>query len=144
MCGARCRVDSVLATVTTMNTATVIRYAWMRRKTESGKNQVLVMGTADGTLLGFCMFSPATGLIQAVYVAPNHFGKGVGRRLLRSAEASILEAGTSEATLKASSNSLGFYRSEGYVLLPPSTQNLADGSRMNCHAMSRALLNSPK
>ncbi len=118
------------------------RYAWMRREIESGQNQVRVMEARDGNLAGFCMFSPATGFIQAVYVAPDYFGMAVGRSLLRNAEASILEAGTREASLNASSNALGFYRSEGYVWLRSSTQGLADGSRMDCHEMAKALFNS--
>lgn len=115
------------------------RYSWMRREIDHGHNQVLVMETADGTLVGFCMFSPEKGFIQAVYVAPDWFGRGIGRQLLRSAEGAIRESGTGLARLNASGNALGFYRSEGYVLAGPTTQSLSDGSRMDCYEMSKDL-----
>ncbi len=115
------------------------RYSWMRREIDGGHNIVLVMETAEGTLVGFCIFSPVKGFIHAVYVAPDRFGRGVGRSLLRSAEGSIREAGTGEARLNASRNALGFYRSEGYVLVRSTTQSLADGSQMDCYAMCKVL-----
>ncbi len=115
------------------------RYSWMRQQIDRGNNHVLAMEAANGALVGFCIFSTSKGFIQAIYVAPDRFGEGLGRRLLRSAEGSIREAGTREVRLNASSNALGFYRSEGYILLGSTTQSLADGSEMDCHAMCKTL-----
>ena len=115
------------------------RYSWMRAQIESGHNDVLVAVNEGGIVEGFCIFSPSEGFVHAVYVAPNSARTGIGRRLLRCAESSISEQGLSQSRLNASQNSLGFYLSEGYEVVEPTTQDLSDGSRMECCGMRKSL-----
>ena len=115
------------------------RYAWMRTQIESGHNRVLVAEKKAGVVEGFCMFSPSEGIVFAVYVAPQSARRGIGRCLLRSAESSIAEQGIFQSRLNASQNALGFYLSEGYEVVERATQDLSDGSRMECYEMRKHL-----
>jgi GNAT superfamily N-acetyltransferase len=61
--------------------------------------------------------------ICAVFVAPNHRGRGLGRTLMDRLEAAALNAGREWVTLSVSLPSRGFYEQRGYVL----TELLSDG-----------------
>ena len=115
------------------------RFSWMRMQIGSGKNSVLVAEASDGTVGGFCIFSRTDGVIHALYVSPNKSRNGIGRQLLRNAEALMEERGISQVKLKASKNALGFYISEKYVVFRSTTQELADGTKMDCFEMLKDL-----
>lgn len=119
-----------------------VRYSWMRSQIESEHNRVLVAGDRDGSVKGFCIFSPSEAFVFAVYVAPNFARKGMGRQLLRLAEAGIVERGLRQARLNASRNSLGFYIAERYEVVQLTNQSLADGSVMECYEMCKQLASS--
>ena len=111
------------------------RFAWMRGQIAAGQNRVLVAEAPDGSVSGFCIFGIPEGLIRAIYVVPAAAGRGIGRRLLQSAEREIAAGGASRARLNASKNALSFYRSAGYLAVCAATQELADGTRMDCIEM---------
>lgn len=115
------------------------RFEWMRGQIEAGQNRVLVAETPDGPVSGFCIFCIPDGFIRAIYVAPAASGRGIGRRLLESAEREISAAGVSLARLNASKNALAFYCSAGYTAVRAATQELADGTRMDCIEMVKDL-----
>lgn len=115
------------------------RFSWMRSQILEGHNSVLVAELPGGAIGGFCVFSPSEGFIYAVYVAPQRARSGIGRRLLRFAEASLTKQEVGQARLKASKNAVGFYTTEGYTLIEPTTQDLADGSEMECLEMRKDL-----
>jgi ribosomal protein S18 acetylase RimI-like enzyme len=61
----------------------------------------------------------STGEIWAVYIAPGHWGRGVGRSLYETAERSLLQKGFTELTLwvlTENERAIGFYQSNGFVL----------------------------
>ena len=115
------------------------RYAWMRSQILEESDEVLVAELPAGATGGFCMFSPSEGFIHAIYVAPERARSGIGRRLLKFAEASLTDRGVDEAKLKASKNAVGFYASQGYEVIEPATQDLADGSELECLQMRKRL-----
>ncbi len=112
---------------------------WMRSQIEGECDQVLVAELGNGSTSGFCMFSAREGFIYAVYVDPRASRRGIGRRLLRCAEGSIAKEGVSGAKLNASRNALQFYLSEGYQVVERTTQDLPDGSQMQCYEMQKDL-----
>jgi GNAT superfamily N-acetyltransferase len=82
---------------------------WERSLAEAddGRNGVLV-ADASGTLLGFVGYSPTrdgdadpvqVGEIDAMYLLPSAWGKGVGRRLMGAALAHLAEAQFDQVTL---------------------------------------------
>ena len=77
---------------------------------------VLVAETG-GALDGFVAFTPATGEIGALYVAPERFRSGTGSALIEAAHEAIAAAGREEAVLWVfAGNAAGraFYAAHGY------------------------------
>lgn len=71
--------------------------------------------------------TPETGELNALYLRPSHWGTGVGRRLIETAEASLVEAGFTTATLWVlDSNARGrrFYEAGHWA--PDGTTQLTD------------------
>jgi GNAT superfamily N-acetyltransferase len=97
----------------------------------TGRAGVLV-ADAHGTLLGFASFSPSrdddadqdrVGEITAIYLLPDAWGKGVGRRLMDAALGCLAESGFGQATLwvlDANARARRFYEAGGWS---------ADGAR---------------
>jgi len=56
---------------------------------------------------------PGWGFIRELYVAPSYRGKGIAGKLVRRAEASILQGGASQVYL--TTNLVGFWEAMGYI-----------------------------
>lgn len=54
------------------------------------------------------------GQVRAVFVHPDHAGKGIGRALMARVEAAMLAAGLHDAVAPASLDSVAFYLGLGY------------------------------
>jgi GNAT superfamily N-acetyltransferase len=80
--------------------------------------RVTVLVADDGdSLAGFVAFSPATGEIGALYVAPERFRQGTGSALIEAAHEAIAAAGRDEAVLwvfAANAGGRAFYAAHGY------------------------------
>ncbi|KAF7600702.1 MAG: GNAT family N-acetyltransferase [Candidatus Dactylopiibacterium carminicum] len=72
----------------------------------------------EGVLLGFAMADAGEACVFALFVHPAHEGRGVGRRLLDTAEGWLLSQACSEAWLLTDSRpevrANGFYRALGW------------------------------
>jgi GNAT superfamily N-acetyltransferase len=117
------------------------RYEWMRGMIGSPANAVLV-AEIELTLSGFAIYTPETGFIRALYVAPEFSGRGVGKTLLSFIEKQLAQAGVHTATLNASLNAVEFYRRAGFNALQPTTQTLSNGMELECVEMQKLLLES--
>ena len=114
------------------------RYEWMRDTIMSQSHLVLV-AEIKREICGFAICSLSDGFIQALYVDPQFSGRGIGKSLLSSTESHLIRTGIPAATLKSSNNAVNFYKSAGYRVMGPTTQNLGDGTEMNCYEMQRTL-----
>jgi GNAT superfamily N-acetyltransferase len=114
------------------------RFEWMRNAVRAKDRQLLVAKVSEA-LCGFAIATPASGTIHALYVDPSHARQGVGRSLLHATERELLSAGADEATLCASHNAREFYATAGYRFIAPATQQLSDGTELECSQMSKAL-----
>ena len=77
---------------------------------------VLVAEEGD-RLAGFVAFTPATGEIGALYVAPERFRQGTGSALIEAAHEVIAAAGRHEAVLwvfAGNADGRAFYAAHGY------------------------------
>lgn len=119
-----------------------VRFDWMAERIVDPANGVLVC-EIDGTITGFVFAVPATGWIRALYVDPRCARRGVGAALLDAAEALLHAAGSLRAGLNASLNAVAFYEAQGYRMIEATTQELHDGSRMDCVAMDKVLTVGP-
>ena len=78
-----------------------------------------------GEIVGFCASGPArdddvtgVGEVYALYVAPAHWGRGVGRVLMEAARLALLGHGFSEAVLwvlEDNAQARSFYERSGWV-----------------------------
>ncbi len=72
----------------------------------------------EGLILGFAAGDPRDGWIWALFVAPGHEGRGIGRALLRLACETIRDSGYSIATLSTDKGTRAerFYRAHGWTV----------------------------
>jgi GNAT superfamily N-acetyltransferase len=82
-------------------------------------------------------FEPA--LVRSVYVAPEHAGRGLGRRLLKHVEDEARAAGFTSAELHATLNAVPMYAHCGWRVVEATTLELADGWTVGGAAMWRLL-----
>jgi GNAT superfamily N-acetyltransferase len=100
------------------------RVKWFRRNIKQ-QRMVLVAESGDG-LVGFCSageaFDPDWGEIYAIYVHPDHWGRGYGRELLAAAEDQLLSGGFGKAllwVLEVNQIAREFYERQGWRLGRP-------------------------
>lgn len=82
-------------------------------------------------------FDPA--LVRSVYVAPDHAGRGLGRRLLRQVEGEARASGFTSAELHATLNAVPMYTRCGWRVVESTELELADGWTVGGAAMWRML-----
>jgi GNAT superfamily N-acetyltransferase len=72
----------------------------------------------DGTVAGFSAGDPRDGWIWALFVAPGHEGKGIGRALLKAACDTLRAAGHTTAFLstEAGTRAERHYRADGWIV----------------------------
>jgi len=99
-----------------------------RQRLEGGTSVTLVLEEQD-KVLGWVSAGPSrdsdalspTSELVAIYVAPEHWRRGVGQRLWSDAEGQLRRAGFLEVTLwvlKENAGALRFYRAIGFVVDP--------------------------
>jgi GNAT superfamily N-acetyltransferase len=67
-----------------------------------------------GSIIGFGNLNQKSGEIEALYVAPDHVGRGVGRRILKALENVALGSGLKFLCISSSLNAVKFYEMAGY------------------------------
>lgn len=74
----------------------------------------LVVADRDGAVAGFGHVVADEREVRAVYVHPDHAGRGVGAALLAHLEGYARGRGLAELELASSQNAVGFYERAGY------------------------------
>jgi N-acetylglutamate synthase-like GNAT family acetyltransferase len=77
------------------------------------------------------------GELEALYVAPEEAGHGVGSRLLSSLEVLAWRTGAAGVSLDASLNAEPFYRARGYVRLHTARRVLTPDVQLACVRMRK-------
>jgi N-acetylglutamate synthase-like GNAT family acetyltransferase len=93
----------------------------------------------EGEVVGFGNLDREAGEVEAVYVAPDAAGRGVGMKLLRTVEARARELGIKSLSVDASLNAVGFYERAGFVLRATGAHRLWNGVDLPCAHMSKEL-----
>ncbi|HEY0787257.1 MAG TPA: GNAT family N-acetyltransferase [Thermoanaerobaculia bacterium] len=91
----------------------------------------------DGTLAAFSVLDIPHAELHALYVAPEHGRRGIGRALLARAEANAAARGISDLHLKATLNAVTFYEANGWIAVGPSTHPLPSGRILACVLMTK-------
>lgn len=99
--------------------------------------EVMFVALVDSTLVGFGgRFGDE---IRAVYVAPNHTRRGIGRRLLLALETDGRAHGETALRLDASLNAVAFYAAQGYREHEHAVHPLRAGGELQCVRMVKTL-----
>lgn len=99
---------------------------------------------ALGLVVGVSGWSPDperadTAWIRYVFVRPEAAGRGLGRRLVATAESAALAAGRVRLMLWSSLNALGFYRALGYQRLRRATWPVAPRIELDYELMVKRM-----
>lgn len=86
---------------------------YVRAMTTGGEDYLVAL--ENNALLGFCSFRDNE--IMGLYVSPEASRRGVGRQLLKNAEASITNNGKKSIKLTAALSALDFYKANDYQIL---------------------------
>lgn len=98
-----------------------------------------VVATQDDRVVGFGHLQRDAGEVRAVYVHPDHAGRGVGRALLRHLEEAAREDDLERLILVASKNAVGFYERRGWRRLEAVDHESTGGVVLECVRMETNL-----
>jgi putative acetyltransferase len=122
--------------------------AWARFGVEQSRGLLrqgeFFVADAGGLVVGVSGWSPDperldTAWIRYVFVRPEVARRGLGRRLVATAESSALTGGRPRLLLWASLNALGFYRALRYQRLRRATWPVAAGIDLDYVLMTKRL-----
>ncbi|MFD1586565.1 GNAT family N-acetyltransferase [Halorientalis brevis] len=80
----------------------------------------------DGTIVGYGALNVPDERIDAVYVHPDHHGRGIATVLVKQLELSAEFQGIVELDVMAAKNAVAFYRSVGYWRLDDEVTTIED------------------
>jgi N-acetylglutamate synthase-like GNAT family acetyltransferase len=92
-----------------------------------------------GAVVGFSTLNAAVGEVEAVYVAPEAAGRGLGLQLLRVLEDRARTRGLHALHLNASLNAVPFYERAGYERQGLTKHRLTSGVEIACVLMTKEL-----
>lgn len=92
-----------------------------------------------GCVVGTGMIDLVSGRIDAVFVLPDHMGRGIGRVLMNHLEGLAIGAGLQSTQLEATLNVAPFYRGLGFEGDLPSIYASSLGVRLACVPMKKRL-----
>jgi GNAT superfamily N-acetyltransferase len=75
---------------------------------------VLVAEDPEGNVIGYAHLDQQRAGVEAVFVHPDHWRRGVGSRLMQALEEVGRQAGLTELNLDAMLNAVAFYEHAGY------------------------------
>lgn len=101
------------------------------------QQRTVLVAERGRSLVGFGQLDPRLGELEALYVAPEETGHGVGSSLLSSLEALAWRAGAAAMSLDASLNAEAFYRARGYVRLHRAQRILTPEVQLACMRMRK-------
>ena len=99
--------------------------------------QQMFVATDNNRVVGFGHYHE--GEIAAVYVDPEHVGRGVGRALIEKLEEVARDEGMTHLVLNAALNSVGFYETCGYRRTRDIPYRTRGGVLMTCAFMEKDL-----
>jgi putative acetyltransferase len=79
-----------------------------------GSTTDLLVAEINGEVAGFAELDRGDEKIEALFVAPEHGGSGIGTALLEECETRLRDLGVETSRLEAVLNAVGFYEAAGY------------------------------
>lgn len=115
------------------------RIQWLAAFIKSDNVRCFVATNKKSKVLGVAIYLIAEQCIRSLYVDPKHAGIGIGTRLLNRIERFANKKAVDKLHLKASINSISFYKSMGYKKIEEARQLLSNGSSMDTVFMEKVI-----
>lgn len=97
------------------------------------------VATNNSKVLGVAVYLIAEQCIKSLYVDPKHSRMGIGSRLLHRIERLANNNDVHKLNIKASLNSISFYKNMGFKKIKEVKQILSNGSTMDATFMEKAI-----
>lgn len=94
---------------------------------------------SDGQVIGSGKLTIETGMLDAIFVEPEFFGKGAARLMVLFLENLALESGLTSIKLESTLNAASFYRRCGFIGDEISTYHSPRGISLDCVPMQKSL-----
>ena len=101
--------------------------------------QEFFVAEEDGAVVGYGQLNSQTGVVEAVYVAPECACRGLGRELMAALEARARAAGLASLRLRASLNAVGFCEHLGWRVERREKHRLPSGVEFDVVQMVKSL-----
>jgi putative acetyltransferase len=98
---------------------------------------------AGPRIVGFAQLDPAEGVVEAIYVDPDHARGGIGAALFATLEAAARAAGLPGLVVDAALNSVPFYLAMGCRQRGLDRHELAPGISIACAVLEKRLGPAP-
>jgi len=102
-------------------------------------DRFVIVAEAESEILGFGDLDPDTGRVCAVYVRPDHAGKGIGSAILAALISEAKRLGLRQLHCHASLNAREFYQHRGFKPGEVSKHRFRDGREIDCISMTMTL-----
>ena len=93
----------------------------------------------DGKVVGSCAIDLPSGKADAIFVAPNHMRKGIGRDMLALLERLAITAGLKTLHLESTLNAVEFYSRHGFERIREGKYESPRGFSLACVVMCKRL-----
>lgn len=103
------------------------------------KEKILIVAEENNQILGFGILDVETAEICAVYIHPDHTGKGIAKDILLKLESFALEKGINCLNTCSTINALEFYKHCGYIETEKSIHQLPNNTKLECVKMYKKL-----
>jgi GNAT superfamily N-acetyltransferase len=94
------------------------------------------------TILSFAQYDPTDSFIDAIYVDPQHIGKGIGTNMLNYLEDVARQLNKTYIEINASINAINFYEKCGYEQQGTFFLDCRDGSKFETIKFTKQLAES--
>lgn len=115
------------------------RIQWMAAYIKNDNVRCYVATNEKSKVLGIGVYLIDEQCVKSLYVDPKHAGTGIGSRLLNRIERFADRKSADKLNLKASINSISFYKNMGYRKIKEAKQILSNGSSMDAVFMEKAI-----
>lgn len=103
------------------------------------KEKILIVAEENNLICGFGILDVETAEICAVYIHPDHTGKGIAKDILIKLESLALEKNADCLNTCSTINALGFYKHQGYIETEKSFHLLPNNTKLECIKMYKKL-----
>ncbi len=103
------------------------------------KEKILIVAEENNVICGFGILDLETAEICAVYIHPDHTGKGIAKNILLKLESLALENGTDHLNTCSTINALEFYKYHGYIKTKKTFHQLPNNTKLECVSMYKKL-----